>query len=137
MLISAGSGITPMVSIVRFLADTGDGRPCTFLYGARSPADVIFADECAQLAESLADFKLHVSLTQPATEYEGLIGRIEGELVRRVVAELAGSRFFLCGPGNFMDALREGLLADGVPAERIHTEQFHSTPRKVRDALVS
>ena len=137
VLISAGSGVTPMMSILRFLSDIGDTRPCTFLYGARSPADVIFAEDCTRLAQSLPNIRFHVSLTQPPAEYEGLIGRIEGDLVRRFVEDLGGSRFFLCGPGAFMDALCDSLLADGVPADRIHTEQFHSTPRKVPDAVVS
>ena len=43
-----------------------------------------------------------------------------------------GSRCFLCGPSTFMDAIARWLKAEGVPAERVHTEQFHAAPRLAR-----
>jgi ferredoxin-NADP reductase len=51
------------------------------------------------------------------------------ERVAELVSDVAGSRYFLCGPGEFMELLEAGLREAGVPPERIHTEQFHSAPQ--------
>ena len=125
VLISAGSGITPMMSILRYLADHGCDLPCLFLYGARSVADIIFQKECAALAERMANLRYVVSLSRPSSDWNGLIGRIDFALVQELVANIRGSRYFLCGPGDFIQTLREPLLAAGVSEERVHTEAFH------------
>jgi precorrin-3B synthase len=129
VLISAGSGVTPMMCIARFLADRDSALACTFLHGARSAADVIFAEECAALAAKRPEFRYHVSLSQPNDEWNGLSGRLTFERVAELVSDVAGSRYFLCGPGEFMELLEAGLREAGVPPERIHTEQFHSAPQ--------
>ena len=128
VLISAGSGITPMLSIVRYLADTNSSLPVTFIYGARSQADIIAYAECMRLSESLPGLKYHVTLSQPAEGWTGLTGRLSLEQVREIVSEPAECRYFLCGPGDFMTALRSGLIAAGAPADRIHSEKFQSAP---------
>jgi ferredoxin-nitrite reductase len=127
VLISAGSGITPMMSILRYLVDTASPLACTFLHGARTAADIIFHDECRRLARSLSQLKYQVTLSQPADGWEGLRGRLNFEVVCESVGDLTGSRYFLCGPGDFMQALQQSLVAAGVPATRIHTEQFHKS----------
>ena len=131
VLISAGSGITPMMSIARFLTGTGNTPACTFLSGARTSADMLFHDECLRLAEEHESFRYRVTLSQPGDTWEGPRGRISMETVQDSVESLAGNRYFLCGPNDFMDALRDGLTAAGVPSERIHTEQFHTTQSPV------
>ena len=126
VLISAGSGITPMMAISRFLKDTGRTNPCTMLYGARTQADIIFHDECRKLAAEHAGFQYVVSLTQPDSSWTGEVGRIDFERVKRFVPNLVACRYFLCGPNEFMDELRAALIDAGVPEERVHTEQFHA-----------
>jgi len=76
----------------------------------------------------LPGLKYHVTLSQPADGWAGLRGRLSFEMVRDRVADVDGCRYFLCGPGEFMNELRQTLLAAGVPAGRIHTEQFHTSP---------
>src|SRR5262249_51489843 len=88
VLISAGSGITPMMSILRYLADTGSPLACTFLHGARTPADIIFHDECRRFARSLSQVKYQVTLSQPTDGWDGLRGRLSFELVRDKVGNL-------------------------------------------------
>jgi ferredoxin-NADP reductase/nitrite reductase/ring-hydroxylating ferredoxin subunit len=130
VLISAGSGITPMMSILRYLRDHGLARECVFLHGARTLADVIFADECAAIATSFPELKYAVTLSQPHSNWNGCCGRISPGFVFDNSPKLAESRVFLCGPNEFMDELRESLVAVGVPGERIHTEQFQNAPAK-------
>lgn len=127
VLISAGSGVTPMMSIVRFLAAHKLERPCTFLYGARSAADIIFHDECLQLAAAHPWFKYFVTLSQPSPQWPGPSGRLGCEWVGKHAPSPPACRYFLCGPNAFMEELRAALLGAGVPDKQIHTEQFHTT----------
>ncbi|QDU36990.1 Sulfite reductase [ferredoxin] [Maioricimonas rarisocia] len=127
VLISAGSGVTPMMAISRYLKETGNPLPCTFLYGARSPVDIIFRDECEALVRELPSFRYFVTLSQPGDNWTGAVGRLSLDHVREQVSDLAGCRYFLCGPNDFMNSIKAGLLEAGVVADRIHTEQFHKT----------
>ncbi len=131
VLVSAGSGITPMMSIARFLDATGSSLPCTFLYGARTPVDVLFRDELQALAARHERFRYHVSLTQPGDGWTGGHGRLDVEAVRQNVAQPGDCRYFLCGPNAFIDSFREALLELGVPSDRVHTEQFHASKAAV------
>lgn len=128
VLISAGSGITPMMSILRQLAAAKSQQPCTFIHGARSENDVIFAKECQQLAGGMENVRYHVYLSQPSPAWQGPTGRVEFASVTANVEEVAGARYYLCGPGAFMDSLRSSLTAAGVADDRIHTEQFQAGP---------
>ncbi len=125
-LISAGSGVTPMMSILRYLADNDLTLPCAFIHGARTPADVIFADECVALARRLGNLQYSVHLSQPPVGWEGPAGRIDFDAISSLIDDVRLYRYFLCGPGAFMDHVRQALLEAGAPAERIHTEEFHS-----------
>ncbi len=129
VLVSAGSGITPVMSIARFLAATDQNRACTFVHGARSARDIIFRAECERLGDALPSFRYHVSLSRPGPRWAGGCGRLDGAEVAALVPDLAGSRYFLCGPPAFMDAITIWLRQAGVPADRVHTEQFNSARR--------
>lgn len=131
LLISAGSGITPMLSIVRFLLATKQMRPVVFLHGARTAADIIFAEECQQLSAAIPEFRYAVSLTQPGPGWTGATGRLEMSHLQAEVRDVSAYRAFLCGPNEFMESFRGGLIAAGLPAERIHTEQFHKAKTPV------
>ncbi len=126
-LISAGSGITPMMSIVRSLAACGSKHPCKFLYGARTEADIIFRDECEQLHAEHDWFRYFVTLSQADSSWNGLRGRLDLDQIKAAVSDLPACRYFLCGPNTFMDSIQSLLAAEGVPADKIHTEQFHKT----------
>ncbi|HEV7226208.1 MAG TPA: FAD-binding oxidoreductase, partial [Pirellulales bacterium] len=126
LLVSAGSGITPMMSIVRSMKDRGIDLPCAFVYGARTAADIVFHQECNRLAAESPWLSYHVSLSRPDASWQGACGRLSVERLHALVGELASRRCFLCGPNEFMDAIGEGLRLAGVAPERIHTEQFHA-----------
>jgi len=125
VLISAGSGVTPMMSIARYLHATGASAPCTFLYGARTLEDVIFRRECEQLETALPGFRYVVSLSQPPENWRGPAGRIGPALLDEHVPDVRQARVFLCGPHAFQDVFETHLLNIGVAPDRIHTEEFH------------
>ncbi|MGQ0635548.1 MAG: Rieske 2Fe-2S domain-containing protein [Planctomycetaceae bacterium] len=130
ILISAGSGITPMMSILRFLIDQRIERECVFLHGARTAADIIFARQCASIAAESSWLKYVVTLSRPPEGWAGRVGRLSPEWLAEYVADVARARAFLCGPNDFMECLGTALRAAGMPAERIHTEQFHNAPAR-------
>ena len=129
VLVSAGSGITPVMSIARFLAATDRSSACTFVHGARTARDIIFRAECERLGDTLPSFRYHVSLSRPGPRWKGGRGRLDGAGVAALVPDVAASRYFLCGPPAFMDAITSWLRRAGVPADRVHTEQFQAAPR--------
>jgi ferredoxin-nitrite reductase len=124
VLAAAGSGVTPGMAILRTIADLQLELPVTLLYGCRSREDVIFARELDALRLRLANLRLVLTLSRPGPDWRGATGRVVPELLARHVPEPSLSRYFLCGPGDFTPVLKSWLLAEGVPAERIHTEQF-------------
>ncbi len=127
VLVSAGSGITPMMSIARWWRDRGLDNKCKFFYGARTAEDILFHGECKQLAAEKAHFGYYVTLSQPDDAWQGWHGRLTPEVLLEHVGRPLACRYFLCGPNDFMDLLRDGLAAAGVPTDRIHSEQFHAS----------
>ena len=132
VLVSAGSGITPVMSIARFLAETDPRHACTFVHGARTEDDIIFRAECQRLHDTLPFFDYHVSLSRPGPRWDGPRGRLDGARLAPLVRDPRGSRCFLCGPSTFMDEIGAWLRRQGVPADRVHTEQFNAAPRLAR-----
>jgi ferredoxin-NADP reductase len=128
VLISAGVGITPMVSITRYLTERSWPGDIFFIYTCRTPADFIFADEVAALQQR--NPKLHVAVTSTkaeGTDWKGPRGRITKELLTETVPDLASRRIHICGPPTMMDATKAILTELGVPPDQVKAEQFGAT----------
>ncbi len=124
VLIAAGSGITPMISILRYIDDLKLSPSVTLLYGVRTGSDIIFKNELARLEGSLPNFKYEVWLSRPDATWKGHSGRLTDEFVSRHVIDVDSPIFFLCGPKGFMDNARQILSTLGVKQERILQESF-------------
>jgi ferredoxin-NADP reductase len=129
VLAAAGSGITPAMSILRTIHDLQLDLPVTLVYGCRTRYDVIFSRELEALRLRLARFRLVITLSRPDSGWNGSVGRVNTTLLARHVPEPALARHFLCGPGDFMDAITAWLRDHGVPPDRIHLERFGKSPR--------
>jgi predicted ferric reductase len=126
VMIAGGVGITPMMSMVRAAADRGDIRPHRLIVVARNHEDLLFRDELAYLREEL-DLEVIEVLRRPHPGWEGHTGEIDMALLTTVLGtgQLCWSLdYFLCGPPGLVHDSLEALAALGIPAERIHTEQF-------------
>ena len=124
VLIAAGSGITPMISMLRYIDDLKLATPVTLLYFVRNTADIIFQNELARLGRSLPNFKYEVCLSRPDPTWKGQCGHLTGEFISQHVIALDSPTFFLCGPKGFMDTARQILSALGVKRDRILQESF-------------
>lgn len=128
VLISAGVGITPMVSITRYLTERSWPGEIFFIYICRTPADFIFADEVAALQQR--NPKLHVAVTSTkaeGTNWKGPRGRLTKELLTQTVPDLGSRRIHICGPAAMMDATKALLTELGVPPDQVKSELFGAT----------
>jgi 3-phenylpropionate/trans-cinnamate dioxygenase ferredoxin reductase subunit len=126
VMIAGGVGITPMMSMVRAAAHRGDPRPHRLVVVARSSADLLFREELGQLRDQL-DFEVTEVLRRPHPGWAGHTGEINTGLLATVLGTGGYHMrldYFLCGPPGLVHDALEALEAFGVPAERIHTEQF-------------
>lgn len=127
VLIAAGSGITPMISILRYIDALNLATPVRLLYCVRTATDIIFQSELTRLGGSLPNFKHEVCLSRPDPSWEGRSGRLTGEVLSQHVIDPHSHTFFLCGPQGFMNNARQILLALGVNQDQILQESFGET----------
>lgn len=131
VLIAAGSGITPMLSIATSVLGADEASRITLLYGNRRTGTVMFADELADLKDQYpARFQLAHVLSREPREAELLSGRLDADRLTALLDALVDIRdvdhWWLCGPHGMVRDARELLSALGVPADHVHQELFHA-----------
>jgi ferredoxin-NADP reductase len=125
VLIGGGVGITPLMSVLRYLTDRAWPGEIYFLYSARSTEEFVFRDELAYLQRRHPNLHVLATMTRSeGTDWMGPEGQLTKELLQVTVPELQKRRIHICGPPPMMAAMKEALTALGVPAEKIHTEAF-------------
>jgi ferredoxin-NADP reductase/ferredoxin len=125
VLIAGGVGMTPMMSVIRYLTDISFPGDIFLLFGARSTEDFIFREELEYLQRRHPN--LHIAATMSRAEgtaWMGPEGPISKEFIARAVPEIAGRHVHLCGPPPMMEAIKAELADLGVPKEQIETEAF-------------
>ena len=131
MLISAGSGITPMVSMVRWLYDTADERDLVFFHSARNPGDIILQQELEFMASRQPNFRLALTVTQPTPNqaWIGLTGRLTSPLLMNIAPDFKDRAVYVCGPDGFMETVKTLFLDLSFPMENYYEESFGSSTR--------
>ncbi len=128
VLVSAGIGVTPMVSMLHALAGEGGARPTWFVHGARDGGHHPLQREIRELAKRRPGIEVHVAYSLPRPEDEiGIDYDTEGRVDGAPLTALTGGRdahYMLCGPAGFMAGVQSELEDRGIPAERIHAESF-------------
>jgi ferredoxin-NADP reductase len=129
VLIAAGSGVTPMISMLRYIDDLRPPIIITLLYCVRTHKDIIFEAELERLRNSVPNFNYGVSLSQPDDNWRGQRGHLTREFIFEHVIDLDTPTFFLCGPKGFMENARQILTSAGVDESRITQESFGESRR--------
>lgn len=126
LYLSGGSGITPLMSMSRAWADLGLDADVQFIHAARTPADVIFAEELRLLARQMPRWRATVVCEERGTVpgYNGLLGRLSLAVLRAQVPDLVEREVWCCGPAPFMAAVRTMLGEAGFDMVRYHEESF-------------
>ncbi len=129
LLIAGGSGIVPLMAMIRHRAAVGSNVPARLLYSARTAEDIIYRAELARLVASTPSLEVHYTLTraQPP-DWTGYHRRIDSDILREVAWPVEQRPLiFICGPTPFVELAATGLSALGHPATRIKTERFGPT----------
>ena len=127
LLISAGIGVTPVLSMLHQLAARHSERDIWWLHGARGPHEHPFAAEAHDLLASLPRARRHVFYSNATLPERRRAHAAAGRLTKEVMAGLgipADATAYICGPASFMTDMRDALTAIGVDPARIHTELF-------------
>lgn len=124
VLIAGGVGITPMMSMIRTLADRRDTRPVILLYGNKDSDSATFREELESMKSRL-DLKVVHVLSNPPDGWTGEQGYIDADLFRRHLPQgFAEHEYFICGPGPMMDAVEKALRELDVPLAKYHSERY-------------
>jgi ferredoxin-NADP reductase/MOSC domain-containing protein YiiM len=130
VLLSAGVGATPVISMLHTLAAEKSQREIWWIYGARNRVDHPFAEESRYLLKQLSRGRGYIVYSRPAaidqvgTDFDAP-GHIDTALLEKIGVS-QGSDFYLCGPTSFLQNMRDGLRNWGVLAGNVHTEIFGS-----------
>ena len=131
LLIAGGSGITPAMSMLRWLADTGCAADIVLINNVRTPDDVIFGQELQHLSSRLGDaLRLAVvpARVSPGQSWNGPTGHFSEALLRLLAPDVLEREVFVCGPGGYMAMIKTLLQARGFPMARYHEESFGGVP---------
>ncbi len=133
VLLSAGCGITPCLSIARWLLDTGAPVSIDFIHSARSASALIAAGELDRLHAEHANFRL-ARVLRNVERADDHAGPLDRALFDALLPDLGGRTIFTCGPQAYMDALRAFAEARGFDMNYFHSESFAAANATTRPA---
>ena len=126
LLVAGGSGVVPLMAMVRHRAQLGSGVPCTLLYSSRTLEDVIYWDELARLNARQDGLRVVHALTRTQPPgWTGYARRIDMRMLGEVI-EGSGrmAQSFVCGPTPLVESVAEGLVNIGLAPSQVRTERF-------------
>ena len=126
LLVAGGSGIVPLMSMIRHRAATGSDVPVRLLSSSRSLEDVIYRQELEELASRRDGLEVVHALTRAQPPgWTGYARRVDGAMLAEVAwPSEDGALTYVCGPTSFVEAVAGGLVELGHAPERIRTERF-------------
>jgi predicted ferric reductase len=124
VFIAGGIGITPIMSMLRSMAEAGDTRPLVLIYGNPTWDEVTFREELQALQQRLNLDVVHV-LEEAPEGWQGHTGLINDDILKPYVPDdISEHEYFICGPDPMMDAVEEALQKLGVPLGKYHSERY-------------
>ncbi|MBW7982358.1 NADH oxidoreductase [Enterobacillus tribolii] len=132
LMLAAGCGVTPIMSMSRWLTANRPGADIRVIFNVRSPDDVIFAEEWRTLTQRFPN--LHLTLMAENGATEGFLsGRISREILTQQVPDIASRTVMTCGPAPYMKQVKQLAGELGVPAQHFYQEQFHVVEENAED----
>jgi ferredoxin-NADP reductase len=125
LTLTGGIGITPIRSIIRYCTDLRLKSDIMLLYSNGSEDDITFEDELDDMQKSNDKLKIIYTLTHPRGKWDGLTGRINGDMISRAVPDFMDRVCYISGSQTMVDDLTNIIIRDlKVPAEQVKTEYF-------------
>ncbi|HLY35958.1 MAG TPA: oxidoreductase, partial [Candidatus Limnocylindria bacterium] len=127
--VAGGSGVVPLMAMVRHRARSGSSTPTRLLVSSRSFDEIIYREELERLAAPRDGLEVIHTLTRSQPDgWTGHARRIDEAMLAEVLAPLgASARAFLCGPTSLVENAANALVRLGLPPARIRTERFGPT----------
>ena len=124
--VGGGTGVAPLLSMLRRMADWGDPQPTRLYAGFNNEDEVFGTDIFDELSTGLPDFKAEICLWKPTTggDWSGHVGTPVDALTRDLTNEQQAPDVYLCGPPALIDAAIDALSAHGVPATQIYSKRI-------------
>jgi len=129
LLVAGGSGVVPLMAMLRHRAAVRANNPTALLYSSRSFEDIIYTSELDHLSKTNGGLKIFHTLTrsQPA-DWKGYARRIDEAMLREVAGPLGRSaQVFICGPTLMVESAANALVKIGINSNQIRTERFGPT----------
>lgn len=128
VLIAAGIGVTPFMSMIRHAVQQQSPLPLALLYSNRRPEDTAFLVELQTHAKALSAFTLHATMTDmahSARTWNGATDLIDTAFVKRAIGSLPNPVFYISGPPAMVQAMRETVLQAGIDEDDVRSEEFY------------
>jgi predicted ferric reductase len=124
IMIAGGVGVTPMLSMLRYMADRGEMRKVTLVWTNKTEADILCRDELSSIEAKLTNLSVHHVLTRQK-DFQGLTGHIDEVMLKQLLSGCSReANVFVCGPPPMMDVVCKALRGIGYQGSRIHSERF-------------
>jgi len=129
LLVGGGSGVVPLMAMIRHRAAAGSAAPTRLLYSSRTLEDVIYREELDQLATREDGLEVFHTLTRSQPDgWSGYGRRIDAEILREVAWPATDEpQVFVCGSTRFVDTAADGLVELGYEPQSVKTERFGAT----------
>lgn len=124
VLVAGGTGIAPLIGIIRYCTDKKLGNKIKLFYSVKTPEEIIFHDDIKRLKQKNSNFDYLITITKPEDNHvwSGRRGRIEQNLLAENIENISESACFLCGSKEFVDNIISMLQNIGVKREQIKTD---------------
>ncbi len=124
IFIGAGAGLTPLMSMIRYVVDKKLPIDSTLLYSVKKPENIIYYKELLEL-EKIKKLDLRLTITRPeGTGWKGRTGRIDSKMISDLSPIFEQSNFFICGPPEMVEGTVKILEDLGVEKDKINREQW-------------
>jgi ferredoxin-NADP reductase len=133
LLVAGGSGVVPLMAMIRHRAVKGINVPTRLIYSSRTYADIIYCDELGKLVSARDGLTVFHTLTrnQPAG-WEGYARRIDQAMLAEIIQPLGRKvQVFICGPTRLVESAADDLVRLGIKPTQIRTERFGPTGQGV------
>ncbi|MBB3191234.1 hybrid-cluster NAD(P)-dependent oxidoreductase [Halomonas cerina] len=139
LMLSGGVGITPLMSMVRWMFDTNAAVDIEFVHSSRTPTDVIFHRELEHIFSRIPEFKLHIVAERSdelGQAWSGFRGYLSKAMLDLMAPDFMDREIFCCGPTPYMHAVKHLLTQHGFDMSHYHEEFFGATPLEVQEEVI-
>lgn len=124
VMLAAGIGVTPLLCMAQDLADRRSERAVTFFYSNKTVEDIAYFERLREMKKLRPDMQVVETLTQKSyAGWDGETGRVSGDMIKKYVSDLAGAKYYACGPKEFMGSLKAFLEEEGVQTQECFKQE--------------